>query len=258
MGMFDFLNKGIGFKKPELNGVLSQEEYKSKFFYGEEYIKREYYSEYLTQRLEEEFGMNYNEKAKRWCSEWNNNQRFVVELYRRKGTHIFLNWGYNYDFIPDINSKNKLVWHRTRSSVKIHLTDSWYNHIAYTSDKESGFSEQEFYNPIQCPVYQYEIPTYTSDMDFALEYIKSVIDKNIPFMREWENNVKTVGDAINIFNQRIIDASSLCIPYMCHIRAFLYAKNKDIDKAIQSMKQGYGTSEIPQIILDELNYIAGE
>ena len=43
---------------------------------------------------------------------------------------------------------------------------------------------------------------------------------------------------------------------MCHIRAFLYAKNNDIDNAIESIKQGYENSEIPQVIIDKLVQIA--
>lgn len=202
--------------------------------------------------------MKYNEKTKRWCSEWSDNQRFVVELYRPKGTHIFLRWGYNYDFIPDMNSKNKLTWHRTDSSVKIHLDDAWYNHIEYKSDQEWGFSTREFYNPVQCPVFQYEIPIYTSDMEFALKYIKSVIDKNIPLIREWPDKVKTFDDAIEIINLKIINDSSLYVPHLCYIRAFLYAKNKDIDNSILSINQCYKENEIPQVILDKLYQLATE
>ncbi len=55
---------------------------------------------------------------------------------------------------------------------------------------------------MQCPVFQYEIPTYTSDMEFTLKYIKSVIDKNILLIREWLGKVKTIDDAIEIINQR--------------------------------------------------------
>ncbi len=43
---------------------------------------------------------------------------------------------------------------------------------------------------------------------------------------------------------------------MCQIRAFLYAKNNDIDNAIESIKQGYENSEIPQVIIDKLVQIA--
>ena len=69
--------------------ILSQEEYISKFFGVDNiYIKREYYSDYITQRLSKELGMHYNEKTKKWCSEWNDNKRFVVELYGQRGTQI--------------------------------------------------------------------------------------------------------------------------------------------------------------------------
>lgn len=123
MSLFDVLSKGFCSKKRESNEILSQEEYKDKFLHGDEYIKRELYDEYISRRLSEEFGLKYNEKIKKWHSEWSANRRFVVELCYPRGNHIYLRWGYNYDFIPDINSKNKLTWHRTESSVKIHIAD---------------------------------------------------------------------------------------------------------------------------------------
>ena len=114
-----------------MDGILSQEEYKMFFLNGEEYIKTEYYVDYISQRLLDEFGMKYNEKKNCWCSDWIDNQRFVVELYNPKGNHKIMRWGYN---------------------------------------------SREFYNPTKCPEFQYEIPEYTSDIDFALKYIKNVIE----------------------------------------------------------------------------------
>ena len=75
-------------------------------------------------------------------------------------------------------------------------------------------------------------------------------------LREWINNVQTVDDAITVLNQRIVTLPHIYVPYMCHIRAFLYAKNNDIDNAIESIKQGYENSEIPQVIIDKLVQIA--
>ncbi len=259
MKILDFISKRNSIKNLQAQGILSEKEYKSKFLvHAEEYVKREYYSDYITQRLAEEFGMSYNEKTKRWCSGWNNHQRFVLELYYPKGTHVILQWGYNYDFIPDINNKDKLVWHRTESSVKIHLTDAWYNHIDYTGDKEWGFSEREFYNPQKCPTFRYEIPIYTSDMDFALKYIKTVIEKNILFMKEWLDRVKTIDDAIEVLNQRVLGDDIFHIPRMHYVSSFLYAKNRNILDAMSALKQYYGEREIPQIIIDKLNLIASE
>lgn len=259
MGIVDFISKKNSLKSLQSQGILSEKEYKNKFlFHADEYVKREYYNEYITQRLAEEFGMSYNEKTKRWCSEWNDNQRVVVELYQPKGTHRILMWGYNFDFIPDINKKGKLVWYRTDSSVKMHINDTWYNHIEYTSDKEWGFSEKEFYNPVKCPTFQYEIPEYTSDMDFALEYIKKVVEKNILLMREWLDRVKTIDDVIEVLNQRVLGDDILHISQMHYTRAFLYAKSKNILEAMSAIKQYYENREIPQMIIDKLNQIAGE
>lgn len=241
-----------------MSETLSQEEYIKFFLNGEKHIKTEYYNDYLSQRLSDEFGMKYNEKQKCWYSNWNNNQRLVVELHSPKGNHKIIRWGYNFSFIPDINRQKKLIWYRTDSSIKIHIDDAWYNHIEYNRDQESGYSSREFYNPEQCPGFQYEIPEYTSDIDYALEYIKSVIDKNIPLMRMWVEKVKTVDDAIEVMNQRVLGNDILHIPRMHYIRAFLYAKNKNILDSMSALKQYYEEREIPQIIIDKLNQIASE
>ena len=79
MSLFDVLSKGFCSKKRESNEILSQEEYKDKFLHGDEYIKRELYDEYISRRLSEEFGLKYNEKIKKWHSEWSANRRFVVQ-----------------------------------------------------------------------------------------------------------------------------------------------------------------------------------
>lgn len=258
MSLFDVLSKGFCSKKRQSNEILSQEEYKDKFLHGDEYIKRELYDEYISRRLSEEFGLKYNEKIKKWHSEWSANRRFVVELCYPRGNHIYLRWGYNYDFIPDINSKNKLTWHRTESSVKIHIADAWYNHIEDEREQDCGYTKEEFYNPRKCTSFQYQIPTYTSDIEFALEYIKNVIDKNIPLIREWVNNVQTVDDAIGVLNQRIVTLHHIYVPYMCHIRAFLYAKNRDIEKAIYSIEQGYAEDDRQQVLKDKLNQLSNE
>lgn len=90
---------------------------------------------------------------------------------------------------------------------------AWYNHIEDEREQDCGYTKEEFYNPRKCTSFQYQIPTYTSDIEFALEYIKNVIDKNIPLIREWINNVQTVDDAITVLNQRIVTLPHIYVPY---------------------------------------------
>ena len=46
---------------------------------------------------------------------------------------------------------------------------------------------------------------------------------------------------------------------MCHVRAFLYAKNKDIEKAILSIKEGYyGSDMAQQILIERLKQLADQ
>lgn len=107
MSLFDVLSKGFCSKKRESNEILSQEEYKDKFLHGDEYIKRELYDEYISRRLSEEFGLKYNEKIKKWHSEWSANRRFVVELCYPKNNDIdnaieSIKQGYENSEIPQV------------------------------------------------------------------------------------------------------------------------------------------------------------
>ena len=244
------------FKKKPKEWILSQKEYKDKFLTDKYYIKREAYEEYITKRLTEEFDMTYNGKAKRWYSKWDNNQRFVVEIFRPKGTHLILCWGYNYNFIPQINNRDKLVWHRTDNAIIIHLNDSWHNHVVHTRKREWGYDSEEYYNPELCQSFQYQIPTYTTNKRFALKYIKNVIDKNIVFMREWLDEVKTIEDAIELIEKRFLTQHSIYVHNTCYVGAFLLAKNKRISEAMEMMQKAYGSYEVPQVLVKALNKTA--
>ncbi len=97
-----------------------------------------------------------------------------------------------------------------------------YNHIEDEKNKTVDIQRKEFYNPRKCTSFQYQIPTYTSDIEFALEYIKNVIDKNIPLIREWINIVQTVDDAITVLNQRIVTLPQyICSVYVSNQSVFI-------------------------------------
>ena len=77
-------------------------------------------------------------------------------------------------------------------------------------------------------------------------------------MKQWLERVKTIDDAIEIMNQRVLRDDILHIPRMNYIRAFLYAKNKNIMDSMTALKEYYEEREIPQIIIEKLNQIADE
>ena len=232
--------------------ILSQEEYKKYFFQGEEYVKREYYVGFIADRLFCEFGLKYNEKAKFWYSEWSNDQRLVVKIYNPKGNHDLLMWGYNYNFIPSITRNGTFSWHRTDNAFEIHVSDSWYNHIEYKRDKEWGLSEREYGNPQLCPVFQYEIPQYTSDLDFAINYVYEVVERNIPLIQEWLTNIKTINDAIVFWDKEILKATPWTKRHDYYIKAFLHAYQNDLEAALEAMKASYDYGDIPQSVIEKL------
>ena len=65
-------------------------------------------------------------------------------------------------------------------------------------------------------------------------------------------------DAIVVMNQRVLGDDIFRIPQMHYLRAFLYAKNKNIVDAMSALKQYYEEREIPQVIIEKLNQLANE
>lgn len=206
----------------------------------------------ITNKLSRSFGLKYNEKAKYWYSEWNKCQRLVVHISCEKGTHDLIKWGYNYNFIPMINGKGKFLWHRTDNAFRIHVSDAWYNHIEYEPDQEWGLSAREFYNPRQCPVFRYEIPEYTSDLKFAINYVDEVIERNILLIQEWLESTETIEDAIVFLDEKIKVNPSWITGQMYYVKAFLHAYQNDLESAKEAMKGWYGQREIPQSVIEKL------
>ena len=77
------------------------------------------------------------------------------------------------------------------------------------------------------------------------------------FVEDMAKMIRFYRDVLGFEIKESEDTSNVyLVKDMCHIRAFLYAKNNDIDNAIESIKQGYENSEIPQVIIDKLVQIA--
>lgn len=138
----------------------------------------------------------------------------VITLLAVKGITYPILWGYNYDFIPKLNNKQKLVWHRTEKSFHMDIKDSYYSYVSFPQKAEQA--KEDYLNPERDYRY-YELSMWTSNIEFALRYIDDVVKKNIPFMIDWYQCVQTIEDVSDELDKQVAMPS----PYN-HRNKYLY------------------------------------
>lgn len=230
----------------------TRKEYVKYFSDGETFFITKYFGEAVSKALSGTFDMKYCEKGRWWYSDWENHQRMVITLYALKGTKYLIIWGYNYDFIPQLTNQDKIIWHRTEKSFHLDIADAFYNHVTFPGDPQTmGYNEflnakYDFHN-------QYEIPAWTNNLEFALQYIDMLVRRNIPFMLDWFDRVKTIEDAIAELNRQIAVPSSYGHFNEYYTKAFLLARLNHMDEAIEAMEKRYAVGYINPKILEKLN-----
>lgn len=232
--------------------VLSKAEYKKYFYYfydEERFYITKYFKDTVSKVLKENFDLKYYDKGRWWYSDWNCHKRMVITLFASKGITYPMIWGYNYDFIPRLNNQNKFIWHRTQKSFHLDIEDAYYNYVPVIPKRKR--TEEHFFNPEQNAKYQYELPIWTNDLEFALKYIEDVVKRNIPFMLDWYQRVQTIEDVIGELDKQIAISSQYGHWNEYYTKAFLLAKIKCMDEALETMGQIY-RNEIPPKIMEKL------
>ncbi|MBQ3514739.1 MAG: hypothetical protein IJA32_13265 [Lachnospiraceae bacterium] len=230
---------------------VSDEEYAKKILYcvpSESLIP--YYDDIAEAVLTEHFDVVKCPNKHIWHGEWNNHRRMVIKLHMFYSYEI--RFGYNYDFIPILNRKNKFVYHRTEKSVDLDVMDVYFNHISYIPDNMTNL---ESFNVRR----KYQLPTNAGvqELDFAKQYIENVIRTNITFMKEFYENYESDEDMIH-FLEHTIQKGNIFQKYRyIWTKAFLYAKLQDMDKAMLTMGEYYqhGNQEIPGMVIEKLNAV---
>lgn len=230
---------------------VSYEEFlKRILFCGEESDSLvKYYDDITSSVLAEHFDLKKCPNKHIWFGEWENHRRMVVKL------HYFYNhevrFGYNYDFIPILNNQEKFVYHRTEKSVDLDVMDLYFNHIRY---EEGEMTHRESHNIRR----KYDLPEFYGirDLAFAKDYIRKVIETNIPFMKDFYERYQTEEKIID-FLEHVIQNGNIFEKYnYIWTKAFLYAKLKDMDKAMKTMEEYYSAlyngKDIPQKVVEKL------
>lgn len=229
--------------------TISKEEYDKIFMQpGGESIVR-YFDETLSPLFGSEFGFKKAEKGHIWYGCWNNDCRPVIYLYAAKGIFYYLRWGYNFSFIPEFNRQEKFVWHRTDKAIKAHIYDEFDSYI----DTDSFY--EGFHNSLLDHCYilsEFALISYANETERALEQITLSAKRNIPFMKEWFERVRTKEDVLIELDKQIPKASSLTVHNQYWAKAFLLAYLARQAEAEEALSLYYRGREPHPKVLEKL------
>lgn len=216
-----------------------------------------YFNDGVTNVLSEHFDVKCCEKGHNWFTPWEGHQRKVFDLYAPKGYLYRICWGYNYDFIPTRKNDGKFIYHRTEKAVAVHISDSFYFHVDYDPDKMSHNETLSIRQKYCLSSYNFEDMNIT-DVASAYEYVQEITRRNIPFMLEFFDRIRTVDDAVAEIDRQL-EYSGFPNGNLHYKKAFLLAYRQEMDKAINSLEKIYENG-IPESLMARLEkaYKAGQ
>ena len=166
-----------------------------------------------------EIGLNNWNGKYLWFSDFNEDGiKFVLEYNVFKGFGGSFSFGICYNFIPTISSQNKLIYHKTDKSTKIIYykrlegwQKSYENYSRINPDKISTVNEAKFRNSL-----------------------KNVIENNIPKLKKWFEENKTVEQnktsLLNEIENPTYEIGRRIISFE-YILSFINAKRNDFNSA---------------------------
>lgn len=215
--------------------------------------------------LKESFNVKSSGKGHFWFTPWEDRCRKVIELYPLKGSLYPLYWGYNFDFIPwercllgiypkPLKGSGNLVYHRTEKSVHIDYTGQPFSYINYNFYSPSLHSYEEHFEIRN----KYFVKALGTGSKEETEQIKAAVKRNVPFMLDWFDKIRSLDDIINRLNETIEDAENKqCFPIGDYwLRGFLNAKQHNIEGAVSDVRHVYRNfdtpTEIPEIVVKKI------
>lgn len=239
-------NKNVILTNQNITASLSQDEYNKIFMSADADFIIKYFDDAVSKALSDTFLLKKSEKGHWWYGDWENHCRMVITLFAAKGTHYYINWGYNFDFIPHLNRQGKFIWSRTEKSFAEHISDNFFSHIQYDS---KTMLETETLHILD----QYTLPIYANNLNAALDYIDVVVKRNIPFMLEWFSRVQTTDDVIAELDRQLGKYNDYRDYSRYWTKAFLLARQKRLEEAVETLENYYVNRTIEQKVLDKLH-----
>ena len=197
-----------------------------------------YFNVGVTNVLSEYFDVKCCDKGHDWFTPWEGHCRKAFNLFAEKGASYPILWGYNFDFIPTRQNSGKYIYHRTEKAVALHFKDAFDYHTDYDPDKLTLHEAYAFKK-------QYTLSSYIfgymniNNVAAAYKYIEEITRRNIPFMLDFFERVKTIDDVIEELDRQIERKEELFSLGLYYEKAFLLAYQKRMDEAIASLKMIY-------------------
>ena len=194
-----------------------------------------YFNIGVTNALSKYFDVKCCEKGHEWFEPWNGHFRKSFSLFAPKGTRYPILWGYNADFIPSRQNSGKFIYFRTEKAGKVHVEDSFFNHVHYDPDKMTHMETYNIRGEYCLTMYNDHLDL--KDIEAAYKYAEEITLRNIPFMLKYYEQVKTVDDMINFLDNHI-EPDNLFHSYnLYYEKAFLLAYKKQMDEAINTLRK---------------------
>lgn len=215
-----------------------------------------YFDVGVTNVLSEYFDVTCCGKGHYWFTPWENHCRKVFQLFPRKGYLYLILWGYNFDFIPTRQNSGRLVYHRTEKAVTVHIEDSFFNHISYEPDKLTPNESLAIREQYCLSSFIFE-KMNISDVASAYRYIEENTRRNVPFMLDYFERVRTVDDMIADLNRQIDPKNMYHSRELYYQKAFLLAHQKRFDESIENLKTSCNGS-VPEDLMKRLEKVYAE
>lgn len=161
----------------------------------------------------------YDEKYT-WYGTWKNGMRPVITVFLLKGNSGILEWGWNFDFLPEEHS-GKLQYFRTDKNPKPQLRMF-----------PSGFAEMKEWR-------QNLIPCNSTNKDKLIEMIKKVWKETVPEIQTWYQRVNSYEKMIEELDRQTACGKyyEILLPEQQCIKAFLLSKLGRKEEAMAVFKE---------------------
>lgn len=206
----------------------------------------------VTSVLSEYFDVKCCKKGHDWYTPWEGHFRKSFSLYASKGYLYPILWGYNADFIPTRQNSGRYIYHRTENAVAIHICDSFYDHVPYSTETMDCSQTYQIRQEYCLSKYIFDDMGIT-DVGSAYRYISDITRRNVPFMLEFFERVRTVDDMITYIDSQM-KHDDLFSWNLNFYKAFLLAYKRQMNEAIRTLEILY-PHEIPEDLFKKLQSV---
>lgn len=189
------------------------------FFPGGEYKLKDHVDNRLHTEICRIFEAKYDGNYT-WYGQWQEDMRPVMKIFLLKGCSGILEWGWNFDFLPEYHS-GRMQYFRTEKNPKPQLRTF-----------PSGFIDMKEWR-------QYLFPCCSSDMALLVRKIGQVWKKTLPEIRKWYLRVNSPESMIGELDRQIEYGKYYHIfdPEQAYIKAFLLARTGQSQEALHCLEK---------------------